>query len=70
MLANIEILDFDSKAGDVYGKVRSTLEKRGTPIGALDTLIAAHALSRDCILVTNNTKEFKRVDGLTVEDWV
>ena len=70
LLANIEIVEFDSKAADTYGKVRTILEKRGTPIGPLDTMIAAHALSLGCVLVTNNTKEFARVDGLNINNWV
>jgi tRNA(fMet)-specific endonuclease VapC len=52
-----------------YGKIRAHLEAAGTPIGALDTLIAAHALSRDLNLLTRNLKEFKRVPGLKAEDW-
>jgi tRNA(fMet)-specific endonuclease VapC len=48
--------------------VRAKLEKAGTPVGALDTLIAAHAKSLDCILVTNNEREFSRVSGLKIEN--
>ena len=62
-------LDFDYDAAQEYGRIRAHLEGRGTPIGALDTLIAAQAASRSLILVTNNTKEFSRVPGLAVEDW-
>jgi tRNA(fMet)-specific endonuclease VapC len=68
-LAPISVADFDSRAADQYGKVRVELERRGTPIGPLDTLIAAHALSLGVILVTANTLEFTRVQALTVEDW-
>lgn len=68
-LSPITIIDFDMRAAEEYGKIRSDLEKRGTPIGPMDTLIAGHAKSRDLILVTNNTKEFDRVVGLSVEDW-
>ena len=68
-LSPITIIDFDMRAAEEYGKIRSDLEKRGTPIGPMDTLIAGHAKSRDLILVTNNTKEFHRVAGLSVEDW-
>lgn len=68
-LSPITIIDFDMRAAEEYGKIRSDLEKRGTPIGPMDTLIAGHAKSRDLILVTNNTKEFDRVAGLSVEDW-
>lgn len=52
-----------------YGIVRSTLESKGKGIGPLDTLIAAHALALGAVLVTHNTREFKRVPGLVVEDW-
>lgn len=70
LLANIEILGFDSKAAMCYGRIRADLEKKGTPIGPLDTLIAGHAMSLGYTVVTNNTKEFERVSGLTVENWV
>lgn len=52
-----------------YGEIRSDLEKRGTPIGSLDTMIAAHARALNAVLVTNNVREFSRVDGLRVENW-
>ena len=64
-----EILPFDELAAETYGRIRADLEQVGTPIGPLDTLIAAHALSLDCTLVTNNEREFRRVDGLAVENW-
>ena len=67
--APFEILPFDELAAGTYGRVRSSLERVGTPIGPLDTLIAAHALSLDCTMVTNNENEFRRVDGLMVENW-
>jgi len=66
----IAVLPFDEKAAEIYGDVRSELEKAGTPIGANDMLIAAHSLSLDLILVTNNEREFVRVQGLKVENWV
>jgi tRNA(fMet)-specific endonuclease VapC len=69
LLAMIEIVPFDQSAAQVYGRVRATLEKQGTPIGPLDTLIAAHALSLGATLVTNNLGEFSRVAGLALEDW-
>ncbi len=53
-----------------YGKLRAMLQNSGTPIGNMDTLIAAHALSQDSILVTNNTKHFRRVPGLKIENWL
>jgi tRNA(fMet)-specific endonuclease VapC len=65
----LEILPFDELAASTYGRIRSSLERAGTPIGPLDTLIAAHAMSHDCTLVTNNENEFRRVDGLPVENW-
>ena len=69
-LAPILILDFDTECADYYGKVRSDLERRGVPIGPLDTLIAAQCLRLKVPLVTNNTKEFSRVTGLQLEDWI
>jgi tRNA(fMet)-specific endonuclease VapC len=66
----LEILPFDANAGRAYGSLRATLEFNGHPIGALDTMIAAHALSLGAVLVTNNTREFKRVQGLLLENWV
>ena len=52
-----------------YGKIRSALEKNGTPIGGNDLWLAAHALEEDLVLVTNNIREFQRVDGLRLENW-
>lgn len=69
LLANIEIMSFDSLAAESYGKVRADLEKAGTPIGPLDMMIAGHAKSKGYIVVTNNTKEFERVKGLKIENW-
>ena len=69
-LANIEILNFDVNAAENYGKIRATLEKNGTPIGPLDMMIAGHAQSLGYIVVTNNMKEFKRVNNLKIENWV
>ena len=65
----LEICSFDQQAALVYGDVRSSLEKRGEVIGPHDLLIAAHALSLDRILITNNEREFKRVEGLKVDNW-
>lgn len=64
------LFPFDSSAAVEYGLIRAALEKQGTPIGALDMLIAAQAKSLSAILVTNNIKEFSRVAELTVENWV
>lgn len=69
-LSPITILDFDSHAAQEYGKIRAQLEKKGTPIGPMDMLIAGHAKAEQLILVTNNTREFQRVEGLKLEDWV
>ncbi len=69
-LAPLVILPFDEAALWVYGDLRAELERKGTPIGSLDTMIAAHALSQQSTLVTNNTREFARVPGLALENWV
>ena len=66
----LEVVAFDAAAAVAYGPVRAALERQGTPIGALDLLIAAHALSLGVTLVTNNPQEFSRVSGLRVENWV
>ena len=68
-LAPLQILPFDEGAAWAYGKLRADLERRGQSIGALDTLIAAHAVSLDAILVTNNTREFSRIENLRLENW-
>ncbi|OYT13531.1 MAG: VapC toxin family PIN domain ribonuclease [Bacteroidetes bacterium 4572_114] len=65
----LEIIDFDYNATIEYGIIRAELEKKGTPIGSLDTLIGAHAKSLDLTLVTNNEKEFVRILGLRIENW-
>jgi tRNA(fMet)-specific endonuclease VapC len=69
-LAPIEVMPFDEKAAIEFGKIRVFLEKKGTAIGEYDLMIAAHARSLDLILVTNNSKEFKRVPQLSVENWI
>ena len=68
-LLPLEVLAFGEEAATAYGRVRAALEKAGTPIGPLDALIAAHAVSMGVTLVTNNTGEFQRVPDLEVEDW-
>lgn len=68
-LEPLEIADFDLAAAQAYGDLRHALESRGTPIGPLDTQIAAHALSLGVCLVSNNTREFERVVGLRLENW-
>ena len=69
-LAPLEVLPFNQAAVWAYGDLRASLEREGQPIGALDTMIAAHALSVDAPLVTHNTREFARVPGLRLENWV
>ena len=69
-LVPLIILDFDQGAAAVYGSIRGSLESRGTPIGPMDLLIAAQAMSQGLILVTNNGKGFSRVDGLETENWI
>ena len=69
-LAPLDVLSFDEAAMRRYGALRSGLERQGTPIGAMDQLIAAHALALDAVLVSNNRREFERVPGLRLENWV
>ena len=68
-LAPLKVLPFDSQCLWFYADLRASLEKKGLTIGAMDTLIAAHALSIDGTLVTNNLKEFARVPKLKLENW-
>ena len=67
--ARLKVLDFGNSAAEHYGEVRATLERNGTPIGPYDLMIAGHARSEGLIMVTDNVKEFSRVDGLIVENW-
>jgi len=69
-LATVEIFPFDTRAAAEYGRVRLKLKRAGTPIGDRDTFIASHAKSLGVTLVTNNTREFQRVEGLSFEDWL
>lgn len=69
-LAPLVVLPFDEMAMREYGELRSHLERQGQPIGALDQLIAAHALALDAVLVTNNEREFNRVPRLRLANWV
>lgn len=69
-LSPLEVAVYDRQATIAYGTIRTALEKKGLPIGAMDLLIAAHALSLGVRLVTDNEKEFRRVPGLRVENWV
>lgn len=68
-LAPLEILPYTDNAAQYYGELRIHLEKQGTPIGSLDMLIAAHALSAACTLITNNEKEFNRIPNLKIQNW-
>ena len=68
-IAPIEIPAYDDVAAQYYGKIRAHLERQGTPIGSLDMLIAAHALSLDSVLITNKESEFKRISNLKIENW-
>ncbi|GHU78387.1 ribonuclease VapC [Clostridia bacterium] len=69
-VCGVKVLAFDANAARQYGLVRAALEKRRQVIGVPDMFIAGHALAVNLILVTHNTREFTRVDGLTVEDWI
>ena len=69
-LMSLSIAPFDAAAARVYGEVRSALRLKGTPIGPLDMLIAALAIALNLTLATNNVREFRRVPGLRVENWL
>ncbi len=69
-LMPFDIVDYDFIASVEYGKIRANLEKKGQIIGNMDMQIAGHALALDMVLVTNNTKEFERVEGLGLDNWV
>jgi len=69
-LSIFNILSFDDKDAIPYGKLKAKLKKEGTIIGPIDMLLVAQALSKDLILVTNNTKEFERIENLKLENWV
>jgi len=66
----LDVVSFDEEAAHVYGDIRATLEKAGTPIGSMDMLIAAHAVSLGIPLVTNNAREFVRIPALNIIDWL
>lgn len=70
LLAEVTVLPFDGEADQHYADIRCALERAGTPVGSHDLLIAAHARSRGLVVVTHNVREFKRVPGLQVEDWL
>jgi tRNA(fMet)-specific endonuclease VapC len=66
---NVAVMPFDENCAVQFGMIASALAGRGSPIGEFDTLIAAHAVSLELTLVTNNVKHFNRIDGLKVENW-
>lgn len=70
LIETLQVVDFDAQAAYAYAKIRNALEKKSLTIGPLDSLIAAHAISLDLVLVTNNEREFSRVPDLQVENWV
>ena len=69
-IISLEVVSFDEHAALIYGDIRASLEKAGTPVGSMDMLIAAHAVSLNIPLVTNNTREFVRISALDIIDWV
>lgn len=69
-LEYVSLLDWPCEASKTYGQIRAGIQKKGTPIGAMDLLIASHALFLDAVLVTNNTKEFERIPDLKIENWL
>ena len=68
--ARLEVLPFSDAAAAHFGQIRAALERAGRPVGAYDLMIGGHARSEGLILVTNNMREFKRMDGLRLENWV
>jgi len=68
-LTPFEILNFDTKSAEYYGRIRADLEKSGKVIGPIDLMIAAVAMANSAIVVTNNEKEFERIEGLKIENW-
>jgi tRNA(fMet)-specific endonuclease VapC len=68
-LVPFNIIDFDQTAAAISGSIRASLESKGTPIGPMDLLLSAQALAHGLVLITNNEKEFRRVDGLRIENW-
>jgi tRNA(fMet)-specific endonuclease VapC len=70
VLSVLDVLPFEPPADVMYASLRTSLEQVGTPIGANDMLIAAHALALGCTIVTDNEREFARVRGLSCENWL
>ena len=69
-VSRLNVIPWDENAADHYGSIRASLEKAGTPVGAMEMLIAAHAKSCAATLVTNNLREFERIKGLAVVNWI
>lgn len=69
-VSNFEVIPFDERCCQTYAKIRASLEKSGSLVGPMDLLIAAITLAHNLRLVTNNIKEFRRIRGLRVENWV
>ena len=68
-LARLDVFDWGNDASRHYARIRAHLERRGTPLGNMDLLTAAHALARDAVLVTSNVKHFRMVPGIELETW-
>jgi len=68
-LADLPVMPWNT-AADIYGEIAALIRRQGTPIGEMDTQIAAHALAENLILVTHNTRHFERILGLRLEDWM
>ena len=69
-IENFELLPFNGKCCQTYAKIRASLEKSGSPIGPMDLLIASITMAQNLMLVTNNVKEFRRIKGLSIENWI
>ena len=70
LLDDLPALPWTPEAADLFGQIKAQLQRKGTPIGELDTQIGAHALAENLILVTHNTRHFERIPGLKLEDWM
>ena len=70
LLTQITVIDFTTKEAKASAKIRATLEAKGEPIGPMDTLIAGYALAHNYILVTNNTKEFQKIENIKLDNWL
>jgi tRNA(fMet)-specific endonuclease VapC len=69
-LSAFEVIPFDEKDAEIYGIIRAELERQGKPIGPYDMQLAAQALQRNYIFITNNTKEFEQIESLNLENWI